>query len=203
MCGMAVYDGNMGFFDSLKEKFGNNIYTVPILDSGKHGAWGFEKASRIPNREYFMRRHDARKASGRSYTAADQASRDQIASMKLDLRTEMIPGKAIVTVDDSSVRGTTARRYNKRLRDAGAEFIVNVIVSPPLIDTCYLGMNHQLREELLAFNKTEEQISRETGADKTIYLSLNGLNTIVNNTYKCGTCTGCFGGNYPIQLKSK
>ncbi len=200
MCGIAVYDENREYFDSLKEQFGDNIYTVPILDSGKHGAWGFEKASGIPYREYFMRRHDAPKANGRSYTASP-LSRGEIVSMKLDLREEMIPGKAIITVDDSSVRGTTSYANNEKLRNAGAEIIVNVIVSPPLIDVCKMGMDHQSRDQLLAFNhQTLEEISKATGADRTIYLSLGGLNGIIDKTYKCGTCSGCFGGNYPINL---
>lgn len=204
LCGMAVYDENKEFFDSLKSQFGKDIYTVPILDSGKHGAWGFEKASGILYREYFMRRHNAPNANGRSYMAANPKSRDEIAFMKLDLRKEVIYGKAIITVDDSIVRGTTSRRYNQRLRDAGAKLIVNVIVSPTLTDICYLGMDHQSRDQLLAFNhQTPEEISKETGADKTVYLSLNRLNKIVDNTYKCGTCSGCFGGNYPVDLKSK
>ncbi len=199
LCGEIVYQESKAYFDSLKKQFGDNIFTVPILDSGKHGAWGFEKASGILYREYFMRRHNAPNSDGRSYTAENQKARDYIAFTKLDLRREKIRGKTIITIDDSIVRGTTVRRNNKKLRDAGVENIINVILSPPITDTCYLGMDHQMRDKLLAFNfQTEEERSKETGANKTIYLSLDGLNKIVSETYKCGVCSGCFGGNYPV-----
>ncbi len=199
LCGETVYQENKAYFDSLKPQFGDNVRVVPILDSGKQGARGFTKASGIVYREYFMRRHNAPKAGGRSYTAENQEARGLIAYMKLDLRGESVKGKVIITVDDSIVRATTARRNNKKLRDAGVEKIINVILSPPITDTCYLGMDHQMRDKLFAFSfQTEEERSKESGADKIIYLSSDGLNRIVSETYNVGICSGCFGGNYPV-----
>ena len=194
-CGERIFQDNSEFFNDL-----DNPIIVPILDSGKQGGIGFQKASNLPYKEYFMRRHNAPKGNGRSYTGPSQSKREEIAYMKLDLREDKVKDKTIITVDDSIVRSTTATINNRRLREAGAKYIVNVILSPKIVDVCKLGMDHQVRKELVAYNHpTEEEISRITGADKTFYLSLESLNEIVQNTYKAGICSGCFGGRYPEE----
>jgi amidophosphoribosyltransferase len=111
-----------------------------------------------------------------------------------------IKDKVIITIDDSNVRGTTAKKNNLRLRKAGAKMIVNVFLSPMITQPCNMGMDHQTYEELIACKHDEEEIARETEADRTIYLSLSGLNEIVKKTYKAGICTGCFGGEYPLKM---
>ncbi|MFA6088343.1 MAG: amidophosphoribosyltransferase [Candidatus Woesearchaeota archaeon] len=201
-CGMKIYNENNDFFNKLKKEYENNIFIIPILDSGKQGAIGFQKVSNIPYKEYFLRRHNAQKSEGRSYTASTQEEREIIAHMKLDLRKEKVEDKVVITVDDSNVRGTTARKNNLRLKKAGAKMIINVFLSPMIKHPCYMGMDHQTQQELIAYKHNEEDIARETSADKTIYLSLQGLNDVVTNTYKCDICSGCFGGNYPAKIRN-
>ena len=192
-CGAKVYLENKDYFDGLAADC-----VVPILDGGKHGAIGFSKASGVPNDEAFQRCHNAPKARGRSYTAPTLEEREQIAYMKLDLREDTVKDKIIITIDDSCVRATTARINNKRLRDAGAKKIINVLLSPPITDICTLGMDHQDLSELVAYRcKTMEEIARAVGADKVVYLSQAGLAEVVKQTYACGYCDGCFGGTYP------
>ena len=196
-CGMKVYHENKEFFENLND-LGYDKCIIPILDSGKQGAVGFQKASKFDYKEYFMRRHNAPKSKGRSYTASKHQDREYIAHMKLDLRAEKIKDKVIITLDDSEVRGVTSKENNKRMRDAGAKMIINVLLSPKITSPCYLGMDHQKHKELIAYKcETEDKIAKESGADKTIYLSLEGLNKVVDETYKCGICSGCFGGKYP------
>ena len=124
-CGKSLYLDNKDFFDDLKQKYGDKVVVVPILDSGKQSAIGFSKISNIGYKEYFQRRHNAPKGSGRSFTASLQKEREFIAYMKLDLREEKIKDKIIITLDDSNVRGTTSKIYNARLRMAGAKQIIN------------------------------------------------------------------------------
>ncbi|MCB9358945.1 amidophosphoribosyltransferase [Candidatus Woesearchaeota archaeon] len=200
-CGRQVYLENKEFFDEMRVRHGSNLVVVPILDSGKQGAIGFSRESGILYKEYFMRRHNAPHSSGRSYTAHNQRLRILIAGMKLDLRKEKVLGKTVITVDDSNVRGTTARTNNERLRDAGAREIYNVYLSPTIENVCYLGMDHQNLKELIAYRKKSlEGIAKEIFADRIFHISLAGLNSIVNDTYKMGICTGCFGGKYPVDL---
>ncbi|MFT4302992.1 MAG: amidophosphoribosyltransferase [Candidatus Woesearchaeota archaeon] len=200
-CGALVYYENKDFFDVLHRENGLNLAVVPILDSGKQGAIGFSRASGIPYKEYFMRRHNAPHSSGRSYTADNQNSREIIANMKLDLRTEKVRDKVIITVDDSNVRGTTARNNNRRLRNAGVKEVYNIFLSPVITSPCYLGMDHQNVDELIGFRlKNLDDIAKETEADKVIHISLEGLNSVVADTYNVGICSGCFGGKYPVKL---
>ena len=105
---------------------------------------------------------------------------------------------AAINIPMASVLVSQMLQVMQHRGEAGAKMIINVYLSPMIKQTCYLGMDHQTTDELIAHGRNEEQISKQTGADKTIYLSLNGLNKIVEQTYKAKICTGCFGGKYPI-----
>ena len=79
--------------------------------------------------------------------------------------------------------------------------IINCMASPMISDSCNSGMDHQKRQELIAYrcDNNPELIAEEIGADKVFYPSLKGLNDIVKETYHTGICAGCFGGKYPIK----
>lgn len=174
---------------------------VPILDSGKHTAIGLQKATNIPYKEYFLRIHDTPNSNVRSFTSATNEERIKTAMQKLHLRKDKIFGKSIINVDDSIVRATTMRIANDRLRKAGARYITTCISSPPIVDICPNGMDFHTKEELAAANKSIDEIAKQIGADRLIYLSLPGLQRVVNRTYKTGICSGCFGGRYPVQYE--
>jgi amidophosphoribosyltransferase len=195
LCGEKVYTENKDLFNSLRNE-GSLI--VPILDSGKHGARGLSNASGIPYKEIFQRRHNTPTGQGRSYTSSSDWEREYVAMMKLDLRREEIKDKTVISVDDSNVRGKTATINNQRLRRAGAKRIINVFMSPMISEPCYYGMDHQTHDELIASNyKTLDAIAENIGSDLAIYISLQGLKDTFKQTYNCGICTGCFGGEYP------
>lgn len=199
LCGMILYEENQELFDKLK---GENLAVVPILDSGKQSALGLTKRLGPEfYKEYFLRRHDAPKANGRSYTASLHKERVERAFMKLDLREEKIVGKTIITVDDSIVRGTTSKINNQRLRDAGAKQIINVVASPTISNICIMGMDHQSKKELVSHERNLSEIAESIGADQVIYLSQEGLQRAVSETYDCGFCAGCLGGEYPQEIK--
>lgn len=172
---------------------------IPVLDSGKHAALGLAEMSGIPYKEFFKRLHNPPRAQRRSFTSATFEERVRTAYQKLHLRKEMIRGKRVVIVDDSIVRSTTIKIINQRLREAGAVSIVNCISAPPIVNICPFGMDFQERTQLVAHNNTIEEIREKVGADELLYLSLEGLNSVVDQTYQCGTCSGCFGGRYPCK----
>ncbi len=174
---------------------------VPILDSGKHAAWGLAEASGIPYREYFLRIHAPPNANLRSFTSATTLERKNTAHMKLHLRKEAVKGKKVVTVDDSIVRSTTVSIINKRLREAGAAYIVNCVSAPSIVNICPYGMDFQDTSELIAYNNSIDEIRQKIGSDELIYLSFDGLKNVVKRTYARGICSGCFGGKYPLLLK--
>lgn len=171
---------------------------IPVLDSGKHAALGLAESSNIPYREYFQRLHNPPRANRRSFTSATFEERVRTAHQKLHLRKEKIEGKRVVIVDDSIVRSTTMRIITKRLREAGAKEITICISAPPIQNICPYGMDFQDRSQLIAYKRSVQEICDGIGADRLIYISLKGLQEVVDETYRCGMCSGCFGGRYPV-----
>ncbi len=174
-------------------------YVVPILDSGKHAALGLAKESGIEFEEHFQRTHSFKFLQSRSFTAATIEERKKIVEKKLNLRKDRVVGKDIIIVDDTIVRSTTMKVLVQILKDAGARRVIVCIASPPIIDICPSGMDYQETNQIVAHGKTIDEIKNIIGADELIYLSLSGLNKVVKRTYKCGICSGCFGGKYPIK----
>ena len=99
-------------------------------------------------------------------------------------------------IDDSIVRGTTSDRIVKLLRDAGAKEVHVRISSPPFLWPCYFGTDVPAREQLIAYNRSVEEIRQIIGADSLAYLSLDRLPDIVGGRE---ICTGCFTGKYPMK----
>ncbi|MEA2098461.1 MAG: amidophosphoribosyltransferase, partial [Patescibacteria group bacterium] len=118
---------------------------------------------------------------------------------KLNLRRDKVKGKNIIIVDDSIVRSTTMGILVEKLKNAGANKVVVCIASPPITDICPSGMDFQDTEQLIAHRKTIEEIRKIIGADELVYLSMEGLEKVIKETYNCGICSGCFGGKYPLK----
>ena len=171
---------------------------IPVLDSGKHAALGLAEASGIPYREYFKRLHNPPRAQRRSFTSATYDERVRTAYQKLHLRKEKVRGKRVVIVDDSIVRSTTMKIINQRLREAGVTSITTCISAPPIVDSCPYGMDFQDKSQLIAYNKSIEDICEGINSDRLIYVDPKGLDVLSKETYGCGTCSGCFGGRYPF-----
>ena len=174
-------------------------YVVPILDSGKHAAWGLSKESGIEYRELFQRTHSHGILQERSFTATTPEERKTIVEMKLNLRRDKVKGKNVIIVDDSIVRSTTMKILVEKLKNAGANKVVVCIASPPITNICPSGMDFQDTEQLIAHEKTIEEIRERIGADGLVYLSVEGLKKVIKKTYNCEVCSGCFGGKYPLK----
>lgn len=103
-------------------------------------------------------------------------------------------------IDDSIVRGTTSDRIVKMLRDAGAKEVHVRISSPPFLWPCYFGTDVPAREQLIAYNRTIEEIRDVIGADSLGYLNIERLSEIVDGKE---ICKGCFTGQYPMKPPSE
>ena len=161
-------------------------------DSGIEAAIGYAEESKIPYGEGLIKNRYV----GRTFIQPTQQMREKGVRIKLNALSENIKGKRIVLVDDSIVRGTTIKRTIQILRSAGAKEVHVRISSPPVINTCYLGIDTPNKDSLIAANMTVEEISKMIGADSLYYLSLEGLMKAAGD-HK-GFCNGCFGGQYPI-----
>jgi amidophosphoribosyltransferase len=117
--------------------------------------------------------------------------------MKLSVLPDVLRDKRVVVVDDSIVRGTTARRRVSTLREAGATEVHVRISCPPIAHPCVYGIDFPTREELIAGSNDVETIREYLGADSLGYLSREGLLSPLRNPGDF--CTACFTGEYPVD----
>ncbi len=166
---------------------------VPIPDSGSAAALGFSRVSGIPMDHGFIRNHYV----GRTFIQPSQASRDTSVSIKLTLVPEVVRGRRIVLIDDSIVRGTTARSRVHNLRDAGAKEVHMRVSCPPIRHPCYYGIDFPDAKELIAAHHSVAEIRRYLELDSLEYLSLEGL--LASVSQPAGNyCTACYSGVYPV-----
>ena len=116
--------------------------------------------------------------------------------VKLNPIREAVEGKRIIMIDDSIVRGTTSDRIVRMLREAGAKEVHMRVSSPPFLWPCYFGTDVPAREQLIAYNRTIQEIGDIIGTDSLDYLRVERLEEIVNGL---GICKGCFTGKYPME----
>jgi amidophosphoribosyltransferase len=169
---------------------------IPVPDSGNAAALGYARGSGIPLDYGFIRNHYI----GRTFIMPEAHQRSHSADMKLAVVRAAVNGKRVVVVDDSIIRGTTARRRVAALRQAGAREIHLRIACPPVKHPCFFGIDFPTRTELIAGQRSIDEICRFLGADSLGYLSLDGLLA----PFRCpgAYCTACFSGTYPVDVSS-
>ena len=127
---------------------------VPVPDSGVAAALGYSSESGLPFRFGLIRNHYI----GRTFIEPEQRVRDFGVKLKLNPVRSILAGKRIILVDDSIVRGTTSRKIVRMMRDAGAREIHMRISCPPTISPCYYGVDTPIKSQLIAANKSLEEI---------------------------------------------
>jgi amidophosphoribosyltransferase len=120
-------------------------------------------------------------------------------ALKYNPLPDALKGKLIALVDDSIVRGNTSGPIVALLRHAGAAEIHMRVASPPITDPCFMGVDMATREELIAANKSVDEIAATIGADSLKYLSLEGMEEAIGRPMR-GHCAACFSGDYPLDL---
>ena len=156
---------------------------VGVPESGNAAALGYSLQSGIPYGTAFVKNGYV----GRTFIKPKQSSRES--SVRVN-------GKRIIMIDDSIVRGTTSDRIVKMLRDAGATEVHVRISSPPFLWPCYFGTDIPEREQLIAYNRTIEEIRDIIGADSLGYLGIDRLSEMADGL---PICKGCFNGIYPME----
>jgi len=164
---------------------------VPVPDSSNPAALGYAQQTGIPYEIGLIRSHYV----GRTFIEPRQHIRDFGAKIKYNPLQQSLAGKRLAVVDDSIVRGTTAKKIVKMLRAAGAREIHYRLSCPPWKNPCYYGIDTPLREELLASSRDLEEMRSYIGADTLQFLSIEGLARVFD--HQNGFCRACFDGNYP------
>jgi amidophosphoribosyltransferase len=169
---------------------------VPVPDSGVTAAMGYAAESGIPFRFGLIRNHYV----GRTFIEPEQSVRDFGVKLKLNPVRSVLEGKRVILIDDSIVRGTTSRKIVRMVRDAGAREVHMRISCPPTISPCFYGVDTPSKDQLIAANKSVEEIRQYIGADSLSYLSLEGLKRACGEGEKTSYCTACYTGAYPTKL---
>ncbi len=169
---------------------------IPVPDSGVISAMGFAEESGIPFEMGLIRNHYV----GRTFIEPKSQIRNFGVKVKLNPVKDVIEGRRIVIIDDSIVRGTTSRKIVKMLRDCGAKEVHVRISSPPILYSCFYGIDTPNRNELIASTHSLEEARRFLMADSLQYLSLKKMLEVLNQG-ETHYCTACFDGKYPVPIQ--
>jgi amidophosphoribosyltransferase len=141
---------------------------------------------------------------GRTFISPGQEVREQRVRSKFNTVGGVIKDRVVVMVDDSIVRGTTAKQLVQMVRNAGAKEVHFRVASPPVISPCFYGMDFPSHAELFynQFDGDIERMKEWLGVDSLGYLSVEGLHSAVHaaNEGKHGYCDACFSNNYPVPV---
>ena len=200
--GKSVYECRKSFGKNLaKECPANADIVVPVPDSGVPAALGYSEESKIPFELSIIRNHYV----GRTFILPTQSNRQSSVKLKHNPDKSSIEGKRVVLVDDSVVRGTTSVKIVELIREAGASEIHMRIACPPIKYPDFYGIDTPETEQLLASNKSLDEMCKHIGADSLGFLSLDGLYQSMG--YKKGRNNDnpeytdhCFTGDYPTNL---
>jgi amidophosphoribosyltransferase len=170
-------------------------FVMPFPDSGNYAAIGYAQASGLPLEMGMIRNHYV----GRTFIQPSQSMRDFGVKVKLNPVRELLQGRRVIIIEDSIIRGTTARTRIKTLRNAGAREIHMLVSCPPHCCPCHYGIDFSTRGELIAARKTVEEIRAFAGLDSLGYLSMDQL-ARATSIPREDLCFACFDGNYPVPI---
>ncbi len=173
---------------------------VPVPDSGNAAAMGFSQELKMNFEHGLIRNHYV----GRTFIEPSQKIRSLGVKLKLNANQTTIKDKKIILIDDSLVRGTTSYKIVKMLYDAGAKEVHVKIACPEIRYPDFYGVDTPTKKELLAANKTNDEICEYIGAKTLRFLSIEGLYKAIgfekrNETYPQLT-DHYFTGEYPVKL---
>ena len=195
--GQNVYSFRKQQGKLLAEEFSVDADLVmPFPDSGNYAAIGFAQNSTIPLEMGVIRNHYI----GRTFIQPSQTMRDFGVKVKLNPVKELFKDKRVLIIEDSIIRGTTSRTRIQTLRQIGAKEIHMLVSCPPHRFPCHYGIDFSTKGELIAAQKSVDEIRDFIGLDSLGYLSIDNL---VKATHipRTDLCLACFDGNYPVPIE--
>ncbi len=183
-----------------KENDTNADIVVPVPDSGNAAAMGFAQELKMNFEHGLIRNHYV----GRTFIEPSQKIRSLGVKLKLNANQTTIKNKKIILIDDSLVRGTTSYKIVKMLYEAGAKEVHVKIACPEIRYPDFYGVDTPTKKELLAANKTNDEICEYIGSKSLRFLSIEGLYRAIgfekrNEAYPQLT-DHYFTGEYPVKL---
>jgi len=165
-----------------------------VPDSSISAASGYAEEAGIPYQVGLIKN----RYIGRTFIQPSQEVRDRGVEIKLNPIKQVLDGQRVVLVDDSIVRGTTSRHLIQLLRDAGAREVHMRLSSSPYRYACYYGIDTPDTSELLAHNRTVEEVRETIGADSLAFLAVEDMVKAIGLA-GMGFCDACFTGEYPVE----
>jgi amidophosphoribosyltransferase len=173
---------------------------MPVPDSGRAFASGYAEAAQDEGADVeFAEGLMKNRYVGRTFIMPSQDARERAVRLKLNPIRSTVEGKSVTLIDDSIVRGTTSNQLVELLQEAGAEAVHMRIGAPPIVAPCYMGIDMASREELIAANRTVEEIREVIGADSLSYLSIDAVAQALDES-RADLCLGCVTGEYPYDI---
>ncbi|OQW38863.1 MAG: amidophosphoribosyltransferase [Proteobacteria bacterium SG_bin4] len=198
--GISVYETRLNMGEQLAEKIRKTMHhldidvVIPIPDSSRPSALQLANHLGIEFREGFIKNRYV----GRTFIMPGQQQRRKSVRQKLNAMNIEFRGKNVLLVDDSIVRGTTSREIVQMAREAGANKIFFASAAPPVRFPNVYGIDMPTRQELIATDRTVEEICEEIGADYLIFQDLEALTHAVSKVSPAvqNFETSCFNGVY-------
>lgn len=192
--GLCTYSVRKAIGRQLAREYPVDVdVVIGAPDSGITAAMGYAEATGIPYEIGLLKN----RYIGRTFIQPSQQLRDLGVQIKLNPIADVLAGKRVLVIDDSIVRGTTSARMVDMIRKAGAVQVHMAVASPPYRFPCYYGIDTSAGAELIAHNRSEDEIARLIGVDSLHYLSLKGLVKAVGMG-EDHLCLACFSGKYPV-----
>ncbi|WP_263019475.1 amidophosphoribosyltransferase [Natronobiforma cellulositropha] len=209
--GSLVYEVRRNLGRKLWEESGvESDVVMPVPDSGRAFASGYADAASETTASGDLREEDdegvefaeglmKNRYVGRTFIMPTQGERERAVRLKLNPIKSTVEGRTVTIIDDSIVRGTTSTQLVQLLRDCGAEEVHMRIGAPPIVAPCYMGIDMATREELIASDKTVDEICEAIQADSLAYLSKDAVAAVLE-TDRSDLCMGCVTGEYPFDI---
>lgn len=187
--------------DVVRKQMGRNLAKVApveadivmaVPDSSNPAALGYSHESSIPFDMGFIRNHYV----GRTFIEPDQNIRDFGVRLKLNPARSAIEGKRIVLIDDSIVRGTTAKKIITMLRKCDAKEIHFRVSCPPIINSCYYGIDTPNKKELIGYTMSVDEMRDYLGVDSLAFQDIDGMVDATGMPSE-QFCLACFNNDYP------
>lgn len=179
--------------ERLKQEGIEADVVVPVPETSRASAIAISEALGIPFRELLIKNRYV----NRTFILDDQQTRQEAIRRKLFPIIDEFQGQRCLIVDDSIVRGNTAKQLVRLVRQSGAKEITLVSTCPPISNPCYYGIDFPSAAELVAYNRDEKAIAEELGADRVVFQTIEGLKTALAQK---SLCTGCLTGEYPTSV---
>ncbi|CDG84218.1 amidophosphoribosyltransferase [Janthinobacterium agaricidamnosum] len=198
--GASVYATRLKMGEYLAEKIrkefkeGDIDVVMPIPDSSRPAAIQLALALNIEYREGFIKN----RYIGRTFLMPGQAMRKKSVRQKLNAIPSEFKDKVVLLVDDSIVRGTTSREIVQMAREAGAKKVIFASAAPPVIFPNVYGIDMPTRDELIAYNRSNEEVCREITADALVYQDIDALKRAISDVNPAlkNFEASCFDGVY-------